>query len=366
MSERLLGSRDDATAVRGTEQVRCTVRWWIDDALTMPYGVEAIGPWGSALARGRDLSGALRDVRLRLEGDGWLLAVNGARAEVRQSGMLAGSGSDRAYVLRPGEPADPANTVGLFDDAPVDSVLGVEQQEAAYRRLLDEWDRRAAEQRAQTQPQTQPQAQAQPPVPPQPPVSQPPVSQPQQAAGRPVPELTEELRAQARRAPGTWLYSVDPMYDPSGEVPPFAVIGAWQVDAQGEPGAFQYNPNYRPSPVSLGWPRPTDPVEASLQLAASGHGPDEAVPGALAAATVYLPDEGADIAVYTDADGRFVPVLTHPDHAPANVPRLRPVNGAELARLLPPDLALKLNPGGRVSVRVPVSDVRAAAERLGH
>lgn len=96
------------------------------------------------------------------------------------------------------------------------------------------------------------------------------------------------------------------------------------------------------------------------------HGPDEAVPGALAAATVYLPDEGADIAVYTDADGRFVPVLTHPDHAPANVPRLRPVNAAELARLLPPDLALKLNPGGRVSVRVPVSDVRAAADRLGH
>ncbi|MFJ8077999.1 type VII secretion system-associated protein [Streptomyces sp. NPDC096176] len=360
MSERLLGSRDDATAVHGTEQVRCTVRWWIDDALAMPYGVEAAGPWGSALARGRDLSGALRDVRIRLEGSGWLLAVNGARAEVRQSGMLAGSGSDRAYVLRPGEPADPQNTVGLFDDAPVESVLSVEQQEAAYRRLMDEWDRRAAERLAPAKPQPQPQAQPrpQPQVPSQP--------QPQREAERPVPELSEELRAQARRAPGTWLYSIDPMYDPAGQVPPFAVIGAWQVDAQGEPGAFQHNPNYRPSPVSLGWPRPTDPVDASLQLAASGHGPDEAVPEALAAATVYLPDEGADIAVYTDADGRFVPVLTHPDHAPASVPRLRPVSGAELARLLPPDLALKLNPGGRVSVRVPVSDVRAAAERLGH
>ncbi|MET9437991.1 type VII secretion system-associated protein [Streptomyces sp. NPDC006551] len=362
MSERLLGSRDDATAVRGTELVRCTVRWWIDDAAAMPYGVEATGPWGSASARGRDLSGALRDARLRLEGSGWLLAVNGARAEVRQSGMLAGSGSDRAYVLKPGEPADPEKTVGLFDDAPVESVLSVEQQEAAYRRLMDEWDRRAAERRAQAhaQPEAQSQAQVQrqSQVPPQPPRLQ--------GAERPVPELTAELRAQARRAPDTWLYSIDPMYDPAGEVPPFAVIGAWQVDARGEPGAFQHNPNYRPSPVTLGWPRPTDPVDASLQLAASGHGPDEAVPGALAAATVYLPDEGEDIAVYTDAEGRFVPVLTHPDHAPAHVPRLRPVNGAELARLLPPDLTLKLNPGGRVSVRVPVSDVRAAAERLGH
>ncbi|MFD7326076.1 hypothetical protein ACFV9D_34205 [Streptomyces sp. NPDC059875] len=70
MSERLLGSRDDAIAVRGTERVRCTLRWWIDDALPLPYGVEAAGPWGSAPARGRDLSGALRDVRLRLEGSG--------------------------------------------------------------------------------------------------------------------------------------------------------------------------------------------------------------------------------------------------------------------------------------------------------
>ncbi|MEU2431129.1 MULTISPECIES: type VII secretion system-associated protein [unclassified Streptomyces] len=187
----------------------------------------------------------------------------------------------------------------------------------------------------------------------------------QQHDERPVPPLTDELRVQAKAAPGSWLYSIDPAYDPAGTVPPFAIIGAWPVDASGEPGPFQHNPNYRPSPVSLGLPKPTDPVDAALQLAATGHGPDDAVVAALAGATVYLPDEGPDIAVYEDAEGRFVPVLTDPRHAPPTVPGLRPVACAELVRLLPPTTLLKINPGARVSVRIPASDVRAAADRSG-
>ncbi|MFI1400879.1 type VII secretion system-associated protein [Streptomyces sp. NPDC020681] len=185
----------------------------------------------------------------------------------------------------------------------------------------------------------------------------------EQNSNRPEPELTQELRDQARRAPGSWLYSIDPMYDPAGTVPPYAILGAWQVDAKGEPGPFTHNPNYRPSPASLGLPEPTDPVDAALQLAATGHGPDQAVVDALAAATVYLPDDGDDIAVYTDDEGRFVPVLTDPGHAPATVERLRPVQCAELLKLLPADVALKLNPGARVSVRIPSADVRATLDR---
>ncbi|MFI8522132.1 type VII secretion system-associated protein [Streptomyces sp. NPDC085481] len=330
MSERLLGSRNDVVAVRGDEQVRCAVRWWMTGEPARPYGVEAAGPWGSVHVLERDLWTALRDVRKGLETRGWLLAIAGARGDVRQSGKLASSGTDQAYVLVPGEPVDPHRMVGLFEDAPVADALTVEAQDAAYDRIL----------KTPQKPQEQPPAPAQPRGPQDPPLPPPPY------------------------APGTWLYSIDPMYDPNGNVPPFAVMGAWPVDGAGNPGAFQRNPNYRPSPVGLGLPRPTDPVDAAVQLAATGHGPEEAVAAALAEATVYVPDEGtADVALYEDAEGRFVPVLTHPSHAPATVPGLRAVTGAQLAQLLPGDLVLKVNPGGPVSVRVPVSDVRARTGR---
>lgn len=320
MSETLLGSRNDVVAVRGGEQVRCAVRWWRTGEPRERYGVEAAGPWGAVRVVERDLWTALRDVRRGLEAQGWLLAVAGARGDVRQSGMLASSGTDQAYVLIPGEGADPKRLVGLFEDAAVGQALTVADQDAEYDRILKVPHRPAEPQ--------------EPPLPPPP------------------------------YAPGTWLYSIDPMYDPQGTVPPFAVIGAWPVDGDGRPGGFQRNPDYRPSPVSLGLPRPTDAVDAAVQLAATGHGSEEAVAVALAEATVYVPDEGtADVAVYQDAEGRFVPVLTHPSHAPANVPGLRAVNGAELARVLPDDLVLKVNPGGRVSVRVPVSDVRGRGRR---
>ncbi|MER5888806.1 type VII secretion system-associated protein [Streptomyces sp. NPDC001941] len=341
MNERLLGSRDDVTAVRGTERARCAVRWWTESDRG-PYGVQATGPWGTARALARDLQAALRDVRGQLEGSGWLLSVNGARPDVRQSGMVAGSGTDLAYVLRPGEPADADSMVSLFADAPVEDVLPLAEQDAAYAALVGGPPR--TPDRAPSQPA--PEARR----------------EPSPEGARPEPPLTEELRARARQAPGTWLYSIDPMYDPAGEVPPFAIAGAWQVDDRGEPGPFRHNPDYRPSPVTLGLPRPTDAVDAALQLAATGHGPEANVVRALATATVYLPQEGPDLAVYTDEQGRFVPVLTDPAHAPATVPGLREVACADLLRLLPDDLLLKLNPGSRVSVRIPVPDVRAAVQ----
>lgn len=67
-----------------------------------------------------------------------------------------------------------------------------------------------------------------------------------------TPRITPELLAQARRNPGTWLYEIDPAHDPDGTVPPYAVVGAWQVDDRGELGAYTPNPRYRPSPTALG------------------------------------------------------------------------------------------------------------------
>ncbi|MGW1866824.1 type VII secretion system-associated protein [Streptomyces mauvecolor] len=159
------------------------------------------------------------------------------------------------------------------------------------------------------------------------------------------PVLTDELRAQAKRAPGSWLYSIDPAYDPRGTVPPYAVIGAWPVDARGDPGVFQRNPHYRSSPTALGLPVPTDAVDAAMRLAATGHGPDADVVRRLAGATVFLvPTAEPGLALNSDAQGRFVPVLTAPNHAPSTAPHLQPVTCAQLLAYLPPDVALKLNP----------------------
>ncbi|GAA2157821.1 hypothetical protein GCM10009760_60250 [Kitasatospora kazusensis] len=61
------------------------------------------------------------------------------------------------------------------------------------------------------------------------------------------PPLTDALRAAARRRPGTWLYAVDPGFDPRQEVPAHGVAGAWQVGQQGAVVRFVPNPAHRPA-----------------------------------------------------------------------------------------------------------------------
>lgn len=50
---------------------------------------------------------------------------------------------------------------------------------------------------------------------------------------------------------GGWVYEIDPAYDPAGEVPPTAIIGAREQGPDGRPGpVFRANPNYVASPVA--------------------------------------------------------------------------------------------------------------------
>lgn len=65
--------------------------------------------------------------------------------------------------------------------------------------------------------------------------------------GQPSRKPPPALVAEARRHPNGWVYEIDAAMasDPYGEVPPTAIIGAWQVDQDGElTGFFQANPNY--------------------------------------------------------------------------------------------------------------------------
>ena len=63
---------------------------------------------------------------------------------------------------------------------------------------------------------------------------------------RKAPVLSDQMRQEAKRNPNGWVYEIDAQItDPFGEVPPFAIKGAYKVDPNGEiTGAFEANKNY--------------------------------------------------------------------------------------------------------------------------
>jgi hypothetical protein len=171
------------------------------------------------------------------------------------------------------------------------------------------------------------------------------------------PPITDDTRRQARHTPGSWVYSVDPRFDPDGEVPPYGIVGAWQADEAGELGEFVPNPNYRPLP------EPTDAVDATMQRAATGRGTDKEFFDALVGSTVYLPaKEDGELVAYRDDDGDYVAVLTDPQQAMPTAPQLVPVAFADLLRTLPPEIDLWINPGGEVSLAASSSTLLEALE----
>lgn len=165
-----------------------------------------------------------------------------------------------------------------------------------------------------------------------------------------IPPVTDAVRAEAAEHPNSWVYVIDPYFNPSGEVPPYGVVGAWKVDSRGQlTGEFQQNPNYRPSPRSLGMADPTDAVDAAIQLAAAQYGSESDLRRALLNAVVYVTPEG---------NGSQVVIYTSPAKAASSVPELRKIPFRELLPRLPENAVLKLNPGGSVAVEIPVADLR--------
>lgn len=180
-----------------------------------------------------------------------------------------------------------------------------------------------------------------------------------------APPLTPGLRAAARRSPRTWLYVIDPAFDPDGEVPPHGIVGAWWVDGRGRvSGEFRHNPDYRPSPRALELGPPADPLEEALQRAATGHASDADLVAALLDADLLLfaRDDVAGRLFSVEGTGgrRLLQAFTSEARLPADWKRWQRLTGRQLA----PALAghdLELNPGGPVSVRIPGEALIAAA-----
>src|SRR5262249_51283773 len=175
--------------------------------------------------------------------------------------------------------------------------------------------------------------------------------------------VPEEVRTTARLTPGEPIASVDPCWPGDGQPPEWAVLGYWHSGPDGTVVGFERSPAYRPSPLALDWPDPTDPVDASMQLAATGYAEYDEIAAQLASFD--------EVAVLVHADGAVVRACA-PDGPPA-VPvftsqaHLRPVDRlahavwpvTELLSRVPSGHELFLNPTGPVAILVSVEAVAA-------
>lgn len=182
------------------------------------------------------------------------------------------------------------------------------------------------------------------------------------------PPVTEAMRQAARQQPGGWVYVIDPGFDPDGAVPPEGVVGAYRVDERGEvTDDWQPNPRHRPTPAARGLPRPENPLEDLLQRVATGWASQAALVEALRDAEVLVVGGRPDGAVFVTEgpDGaRSVWAFTSEARARERVADrpLQAVPVRRLARSLPPDADLELNPGSGFGVRIPHSHAAALAE----
>jgi hypothetical protein len=145
---------------------------------------------------------------------------------------------------------------------------------------------------------------------------------------------------------GEWVVLVDPGWQRDGEPPPEAVVGGWLLDG------------YRPA----GPGSPTDPVDATAQLAARG---EVAVDRLLAAVA------GAALEIAVDPDGVAV-VLPAPDGVPcvlvasaaahrADLPAAgwQQVTAGQLAGALPEDgIDVLVNPASVAPTRLAAGALR--------
>ncbi|MFF2410818.1 type VII secretion system-associated protein [Streptomyces sp. NPDC058092] len=181
--------------------------------------------------------------------------------------------------------------------------------------------------------------------------------------------IPEAVRAAARRAPGHWIGVVDPEWTEERTPPEWAVLGEWQSDKSGSVGEYRANPAYRPSARVLGWPEPTDPVDAAAQRAATGYGSVEEALAALAEAditVVHGPGGGPLTAIgrdgvpvvllFTSPAHEFMSAALHHDTLPAR----------ELARSLSgPGTLLLANAGAAAPLLVPADSLLGPVRGVG-
>ncbi|MFI6154018.1 type VII secretion system-associated protein [Kitasatospora sp. NPDC051170] len=180
------------------------------------------------------------------------------------------------------------------------------------------------------------------------------------------PVLTRAMRAEARKRPGQWLYSVDPGFDPNEKVPPQGIVGAWRIDRDGNVAEFIKNPNYMPSLMVLGLTPPANDLENKLQLTATGYYSEKRFAAALLNAELLVYTGSiwrGPAAVVGEDGGKTIDGCTSLEYVPQRWPGAVPVPVRLLAEI-PGSIDLRINPGSRVTVTIPLEDLRAVAEAM--
>ncbi|MGW2310504.1 type VII secretion system-associated protein [Actinomadura luteofluorescens] len=126
-------------------------------------------------------------------------------------------------------------------------------------------------------------------------------------AGALTPPNSPEALEYAKQHPGSWLYEIDPFFDADDDVPAYGIVGAWSIDEDGKiTDFFKKNPDYRPSPEVLGFPEPTDPLDAAIQLVVAGYGDDSQALARLRSSEVIVatsPEGDSDSVWVHEIDG---------------------------------------------------------------
>jgi len=91
-----------------------------------------------------------------------------------------------------------------------------------------------------------------------------------------IPEITAALIEEAKKQPNGWVYHIDWDYRPDQHVPPEAILGAWEVDENGNLVEFQFNDNYRA--VIIAKREPRDYMKKTLSERQAGEWKIEADP----------------------------------------------------------------------------------------
>lgn len=190
---------------------------------------------------------------------------------------------------------------------------------------------------------------------------------PEPGVGQQPPQITAEMRANARKNPNSWLYVIDEAFDSNGQVPSWAVVGAYPVNGSGVIVAdFHPNEQYLPSPRALGLPDPSNALERKLQLVRAKHLRPEDLPRVVLDATlrVYAMSPAQRTLIgFHDQHGRVgVPAYTSKSLVPCDWPHSRAVMGWDIVDLLAGH-PLKINPNSLVAAVVPAAQlIRARAE----
>ncbi|MBB2498992.1 type VII secretion system-associated protein [Amycolatopsis echigonensis] len=178
------------------------------------------------------------------------------------------------------------------------------------------------------------------------------------------PEITPEMRANARTNPNSWLYVIDEAFDARGPVPSWAVVGAYPVNGTGEVVEdFHPNDRYRPSPKALGFPEPRNELEQLLQMVRTEHRPPEDLPRVILDSTllVYaLSPVQRTVIGFHNTDGRvMVPAYTSKSLVPREWPHARAVLGRDIVGLLAGH-PLAINPHDLITAVVPAEHLMKA------